>query len=161
VLQKYLKLAFGDAFRVFVSSDAKSIGGGEKWYPYIIENLRLSEIILVLVSQESKGREWINFEAGFGEGLESLVIPIGINNISLGQLSYPLAGFQARSIDNIDSILEDTGNRIRMTPGYGRCESVLSRASRCGGAIDLPISQSSACYSRRLAVGRYPERRQC
>jgi hypothetical protein len=116
VLQKYLKLAFGDTFRVFVSSDAKSIGGGKKWYTHIIDNLRLSEVVLVLVSQESKAREWINFEAGFGEGSESLVIPVGVKNISLGQLSYPLAGIQGRSIDDIGAILEDIGNRIGATP---------------------------------------------
>jgi hypothetical protein len=117
VLQNYLKLAFGDAFRVFVSSDAKSIGGGTKWYTHIIENLRVSDVVLVLVSHESKGREWINFEAGFGEGSESLVIPIAIHHISLGQLSWPLAGIQARHIGDIGSILQDVGDRIGATPG--------------------------------------------
>ena len=116
VLQKYLRLAFGDDFRVFVSSDAKSIGGGKKWYTHIIENLRASEVVLVLVSQESKGREWINFEAGVGEGLESLVIPVGISHISLGQLSFPLAGIQARSIDAIGPIVDDISDRIGARP---------------------------------------------
>src|ERR1035438_1515118 len=116
VLQKYLRLAFGDDFRVFVSSDAKSIGGGKKWYTHIIENLRVSEVVLVLVSLESKGREWINFEAGFGEGLESLVVPIGINQLSLGQLSFPLAGLQARSIGAIGPIVDDIADRIGVTP---------------------------------------------
>jgi hypothetical protein len=116
VLQKYLRLAFGDDFRVFVSSDAKSIGGGKKWYTHIIENLRVSEVVLVLVSQESKGREWINFEAGFGEGLESLVVPIGINQLSLGQLSFPLAGLQARSIGALGPIVDDIADRIGVTP---------------------------------------------
>jgi hypothetical protein len=72
----------------------------------------LSEVVLVLVSQESKGREWINFEAGSGEGSKSLVIPVGIKNISLGQLSYPLAGIQGRTIDDIGSILTDIGKRL-------------------------------------------------
>jgi hypothetical protein len=39
VLQKYLKLAFGADFRVFVSSDSKSIGGGKPWFDYIIRHL--------------------------------------------------------------------------------------------------------------------------
>lgn len=117
VLQKYVRLAFGEKVPVFVSSDGKSIGGGKKWYNHIIEHLRLSEIVLVLVSQESKGREWINFEAEFGEGMESLVIPVGIKHMSLGQLSFPLAGIQARSIDDIGLILEDIGNRLGITPG--------------------------------------------
>ena len=116
VLQKYLKLAFGEDFMVFVSSDAKSIGGGRKWFTHIIEHLRMSEVVLVLVSQESKGREWINFEAGFGEGSESLVIPVAINKMSLGQLSQPLAGIQGRTGDDLGPILDDIGNRIGVTP---------------------------------------------
>ena len=73
VLQRYIKLAFSESFPVFVSSDGKSIEGGEKWYNHIIHSLRKSEVVLVLLSQESRGRPWINFEAGVGEGSESLV----------------------------------------------------------------------------------------
>src|ERR1017187_6544104 len=116
VLKKYLRLAFGQDFRVFVSSDAKSIGGGTKWYSGIISNLRDSEVVLVLVSHESKGKEWPNFEAGFGEGSGSLVIPVGINNLPLGRLSYPLAGIQGRSIDDIGPLLDDISNKIGSTP---------------------------------------------
>src|SRR5882724_5517769 len=76
VLQKYLQLAFGSDFRVFVSTDSKSIGGGRPWFDHIITNLGLSKCFLVLVSQESKRREWINFEAGYGLGsVKGLVIP--------------------------------------------------------------------------------------
>jgi len=46
VLQKYLRLAFGEGYRVFVSSDAKSIGGGKKWYTHIIENLGNSGFVV-------------------------------------------------------------------------------------------------------------------
>lgn len=115
VLKKYIQLAFGDAVPVFVSSDGKSIGGGMKWYNHIIDGLRLSEVILVLVSQESKGREWINFEAGFGEGMESLVVPVGIKHMSLGQIPLPISGIQARSIDDLGLILHDIGNRLNTT----------------------------------------------
>ena len=107
VLQKYLWLAFGRDFRVFVSTDDKSIGGGKKWFGHIIENLRSSQIVLVLVSQESKGREWTNFEAGFGDGAQCPVIPVAIKNFPLGQLSFPLSGYQGRNIDNINQIIED------------------------------------------------------
>lgn len=115
VLQKYLWEAFGSDFRVFVSSDATSIGGGKKWFNDIIENLRLSQVVLVLVSQESKGRAWTNFEAGFGDGAACLVIPVSIKNFPLGQLSFPLSGYQGRKIDDIGQIVEDiagyTGSR--------------------------------------------------
>jgi hypothetical protein len=117
VLQKYIKLAFSDKVPVFVSSDGRSIGGGKKWYNHIIENLRLSEVVLVLVSQESKGREWINFEAGFGEGMESLVVPVAIQHMSRGQLAFPLAGIQVRRIDDIGLIVDDIGKRLDTPAG--------------------------------------------
>ena len=150
VLQKYLKLAFGDDFRVFVSSDAKSIGGGRKWYTHIIENLRMSEVVLVLVSQESKGREWINFEAGFGEGLESLVIPVGVNNMSLGQLPNPLGGIQGRRIDEIGAIVDDIGGRLGMTPA-----TIDAKAF----SVDLQEAEAALTYRsvtiEPVAEGKY------
>jgi hypothetical protein len=111
-LKNYLKAAFGPEFRVFVSSDKVSIGGGKKWYNHIIENLRASKVILVLVSQESKGREWTNFEAGFGEGAECLVIPVAIRNFPLGQLPVPTGGIQGRAIDEIGRIISEIADFI-------------------------------------------------
>ena len=67
---------------------------------------------MVLVSPESKSREWINFEAGFGEGNDSLVIPVAMNNMSFGQLSYPMAGIQGRNIEELGRILDDISNRL-------------------------------------------------
>ncbi|MGO9009866.1 MAG: toll/interleukin-1 receptor domain-containing protein [Bryobacteraceae bacterium] len=135
VLQKFIKLAFGEGFRVFVSSDAKSIGGGKKWYTHIIDNLRSSEVVLVLVSRESKAREWINFEAGFGEGSENLVIPVAIKNMSLGQLSYPLAGLQGRNIDDIGSILDDIGNGIGVQPATVDAKVYLTELQEAEAAL--------------------------
>jgi hypothetical protein len=119
VLQKYIKRSFGSSFRVFVSSDAKSIGGGTPWFNHIIENLRLSRCYLVLVSQESKRREWINFEAGFGYGCGSvngLVIPVAVKRFPLSQLSYPMAGIQGRAVENIGLLLEEIGNYLGNSP---------------------------------------------
>lgn len=112
VLRKYLALAFGDDLRVFVSTDPVSISGGQKWFNHIIDNLRLSKVVLVLVSQESRRREWTNFEAGYGDGDECLVIPIGIKNFPLAQMSFPLAGFQGRPVQEVTAWLDDIGNYL-------------------------------------------------
>jgi hypothetical protein len=116
VLQAYLRKAFDGDIRVFVSSDSRSIGGGKKWFDHIIQSLRTSRVILVLVSQESRRREWINFEAGFGDGGESLVIPVSIKSFPLGQLSFPLAGYQGRGVDELGALLDDIGDAIGATP---------------------------------------------
>lgn len=107
VLQKYFKLAFGSDLRTFVSSDKISIGGGKKWFNDIIENLRASKVVLVLVSQESIRRQWTNFEAGFGDGAECLIIPVAIKGFPLGQMSYPLQGYQGRNVDDFEGLLGD------------------------------------------------------
>jgi hypothetical protein len=116
VLRKYLRLAFGNDFRVFVSTDLTSIPGGQKWFNHIIDNLRLSKVVLVLVSHESKRREWTNFEAGFGDGCDNLVIPIAIKNFPLGQMSLPLAGYQGRKVDDVTVWLDDIGNYLGKQP---------------------------------------------
>src|SRR5258708_6403826 len=72
-LKEYLQKAYGPDLPIFVSSDQTSIGGGRKWFEHIISNLRKSKIIVILVSQESARREWINFEAGFGDGVGATV----------------------------------------------------------------------------------------
>ena len=106
-LKEYLQKAYGPKLPVFVSSDQTSIGGGRKWFDHIISNLRKSKIIVVLVSQESSRREWINFEAGFGDGVDATVIPVAIKNFSFTKLGFPLAGFNGREIGNIEGILLD------------------------------------------------------
>ena len=106
-LKDYLQKAYGPELPVFVSSDQTSIGGGRKWFDHIISNLRKSKIIIILVSQESARREWINFEAGFGDGVGATIIPVAIKDFSFTKLGFPLAGFNGREIGNIEGILLD------------------------------------------------------
>jgi hypothetical protein len=115
-LQKHLRFAFGESLPVFVSTDKTSIGGGQKWFEQIITKLRSAKVVLSLISQESRRREWINFEAGFGDGGNLLVVPVAIRNFPLGQLSFPLAGYQGRSIDDIGALVDDVGSRVGATP---------------------------------------------
>jgi hypothetical protein len=117
-LQKHLKVAFGESLSIFVSTDKTSIGGGKKWFEQIITQLRSSQVVLSLISQESRRREWINFEAGFGDGGELLVVPVAIRNFALGQLSFPLAGFQGRSIDDIGVLVDDISIKVGLTPRH-------------------------------------------
>ena len=115
VLQKYLRQAFGDAFPIFSAFDGESIGGGKKWFDHIVRKLKESAIVFVLVSNTSRQRPWLTFEAGFGDANGAEVIPISIRDFSLGKLAFPLAGFQGRSIDDLPGILADVSNRLGVT----------------------------------------------
>jgi hypothetical protein len=112
VLQKYIRQAFKEAFPVFAAFDKDSIGGGKMWFTHIVENLSKAAVVLVLLSHESRRRQWINFEAGYGGGAGAEVIPVSIRNFSLAKLEYPLVGFKGRSIDDIASILADITNKL-------------------------------------------------
>jgi hypothetical protein len=105
VLQRHIKAACGEELSVFVASDQTSIEGGREWFDHILRNLNTSRIILVLVSQESCGNAWVNFESGFCRGLKSTVVPIAIRDFTFDKLKFPLAGFQGRYIADIEGIL--------------------------------------------------------
>lgn len=114
VLQKYIRRGFRGELPVFAAFDRESIGGGKKWFTHIVDNLDKSAVVLVLLSHESRRRQWINFEAGYGGGAGAEVVPVSIRNFSLGKLEFPLLGFQGRSIDDISGILADVTNTLHI-----------------------------------------------
>jgi hypothetical protein len=114
-LQRYLKQTFGDIFPVFVSSDPQSIGGGRVWWNHIREGLKTAQVVLVFLSNESVTREWINYEAGVGDGAEACIIPVAIDNYSFNQLDFPLKGFQGRYAEDLEGIVSDIERETGLT----------------------------------------------
>jgi hypothetical protein len=107
VLQEYLGKAYPDNFPVFVSSDKKSIPGGTGWWQHIRDSIRERQVVIVLVSDESVSEEWINFEAGVGDGSGAKIIPVAITNYRFDRLDFPLKGFQGRYVGDLEGILYD------------------------------------------------------
>jgi hypothetical protein len=62
---------------------------------------------LVLLSDESASREWINFEAGVGDGSGAKVVPVAIKDYRFDKLDFPLKGFQGRYSGDIEGVLFD------------------------------------------------------
>lgn len=112
VLKHYISAAFQSHIHVFVSSDGTSISGGEQWFNQTITTLRKSSVVLVLLSTESKNRPWINFEAGFGVGVNALVLPVAMSSFNFRSLEAPLNEFNGRIIDDIDGIIWDISQKI-------------------------------------------------
>src|SRR5687768_6085791 len=76
---------------VFVSTDSGSLDLGEKWVDRITEELRTCAVMLILCSQKSVGRPWINFEAGAGWLRGDIpVIPICHTGLDTNNLPLPL-----------------------------------------------------------------------
>jgi hypothetical protein len=91
---------------VFVSSDPESMEPGD-WFEHIVASLKRSRVILVLISEASRLRPWVYYEAGVAEGvaMESddrgfakNVIPVVIGALSKSKIPWPLAHYQAGDI---------------------------------------------------------------
>ena len=102
VLQRYIQESFENKLNVFVSSDRKSITGGEEWWQHIRSSLKQARIVLLLLSDESVGRPWINYEAGVGDGAIARIIPISTRSFNFGKLGFPLRGFNGRPIGDLE-----------------------------------------------------------
>jgi hypothetical protein len=97
-LQRLLLDALFPVPPVFVSSDYQSIESGDEWYRAILAGLKRSKVIIVLLSNESIERRWINFEAGFGLGQGSRVIPVVWRGLAKADMGLPLGQLQARDL---------------------------------------------------------------
>lgn len=129
-LKKLLNEVFTEAIPVFVSSDYESIVSGEEWYRRVVESIKSSKVVIVLISKESVDRPWVNFEAGVGAGSNSKIFPVAIRGFNLGDLKPPLQPLQARYINNADSIqavIRDVGVTINKRPQAFEAESFVAK----------------------------------
>jgi hypothetical protein len=113
LLQAYINRAFRGGVEIFVSTDKRSIEGGKEWWELIRQKLKSVKVVLLLLSDESVNRPWINYEAGVGDGAGFLheahtcVIPIAVKSFHFGKLGFPLRGFNGREIADLEGILYD------------------------------------------------------
>lgn len=91
---------------VFVSSDDQSITLGNKWLETVSNNLEKCILIIVLCSQESIKKPWINFECGAGWSRKIPIIPICHSNITVANLPIPLNLLQGFDIQKQGKLTE-------------------------------------------------------
>lgn len=100
-LAQFLKEIIYDHFLgmldIFVSSDHESIEIGEKWLSQVETFLGTADICLVLCSNKSVSRPWVNFEAGAAWLRKIPVIPICHSDLAIHQLPSPLSMLQGIS----------------------------------------------------------------
>jgi len=103
-LKELLRATFGPTLKIFVSSDYESIGSGADWFNAICTALKTARVVLVLLSEGSVDRRWINFEAGVGVGAEGLVIPLVFRDFAKGNIGMPLSPLHARSLSDPEDV---------------------------------------------------------
>ena len=128
-------MAFPEDFPVFVSSDERSIPGGEGWWQHIRDSIKEREVVLVLLSDESVSREWINFEAGVGDGTGAKVLPVAIKSYRFDKLDFPLKGFQGRYVRDLEGILYDISLGSKWVAGEVDKAAYLNAIERAGVSL--------------------------
>lgn len=135
-LKTLLTAAFGDDLNIFVSSDYRSISGGDMWHAKLLDALKAAPVTLVLLSKGHIDRRWIYFEAGVGLGEGGRVIPLTSAGLAKGEVGEPLSLFQVRSLadaGDVEGMLRDIAGSLEMSPGEADVEAFVAQA-RAGGA---------------------------
>jgi len=153
VLQKFIRQAFKSAFPVFVSSDKKSIPGGEGWWEFIRTEIKKRQVVLSLMSDESSPQEWINYEAGVGDGSGARVVPVAIKGYTFDKLDFPLKGFQGRYPSDIEGILLDISQQTGLVSGTVNVPAYLAELRK---AEDSLIYKNLLFRPIRMQIGGHP-----
>lgn len=109
IFKDQIEKSFLGLVDVFVSSDAKSIPLGKNWLDQVTEGLRSCRAMLLLCSQASIGRTWINFEAGAAWAREIEVAPIchsGLRPVDLPLPMSLLQGVEASDPARIEQVFQ-------------------------------------------------------
>lgn len=103
-LKELIEESFLGMIEVFVSSDGDSISVGQKWLENITNSLKECSVEIILCSDKSIQRPWINFEAGAGWIKEIPVIPICHSGMNPSKLPVPLNMLQATSLSEVSGL---------------------------------------------------------
>lgn len=104
-LKQNLRRDFLGQVKVFVSSDTVSLLAGDEWLTALNEALRDSAIFVVLCSQRSIGRPWVNFEAGAAWMRNIPLIPVCFGGLSPETLPPPLSSRQGLKLGSPQDLL--------------------------------------------------------
>ena len=63
-IQKFLAQIIEAESKPFLSSDKLQVYAGEKWLDRIMDELDEAKVVVLMSSEESVQRPWVNFEAG-------------------------------------------------------------------------------------------------
>jgi hypothetical protein len=96
LLKTHIDAAFIGLIDVYVSSDGTSIAVGDNWMNSVVSHLQEADIFIILCSQYSLDRPWINLELGAALTRGKTIIPLCHTDLLAAQLvCRPLSDFEA------------------------------------------------------------------
>jgi len=104
-VQKFVNQMLGGQGNAFLSSDKFQVYAGENWLDRILEELEAAKVVLLILSEKSVTRPWVNFEAGAGWFTKKKIIPICIKELDKENLPKPYSSLQAIDLKYTDEQL--------------------------------------------------------
>lgn len=96
----------------FLSSRAGDLRADEDWLPSILDALQKSCAYIILLTPESMGRPWVNFEAGAAWASKKKYIFVRVQALSADDIPLPISSRQVYALDiegELEVILEALG----------------------------------------------------
>src|SRR6266849_1941144 len=94
-VQKFVSQMLSGQASAFLSSDKFQVYAGENWLDRILEELEAAKVVLLILSEKSVTRPWVNFEAGAGWFTKKKIIPLCIKELNKDNLPKPYSNLQA------------------------------------------------------------------
>jgi hypothetical protein len=102
-VQAFIGRILGSDAKPFLSSDRLQIYAGEKWLDRIMDELKSATVVLLMLSEVSVMRPWVNFEAGAAWTRDIVTIPVCFGGLSVGNLPKPYSSLQAVDLSSSES----------------------------------------------------------
>lgn len=109
-LKKNIQMNFHNGLDIFVSSDTDSLSLGSNFNEEILNNLKISNLLISVCSKDSVNRPWVNFELGAAYMNGIKCIPLCCLGMTVDKLPSPISLFQACNLN--EEKLTDLYNEI-------------------------------------------------
>jgi hypothetical protein len=139
-IQRFLREALPESkLDVFVASDKWAIYAGEEWLDRIFQELKSAKVVLLILSQDSVTRPWVNFEAGAAWLKPAIVIPVCIENMTKDNLPKPYSSLQAVELekpDDQDYLISSICHHLKYDPPLSDVKTrILAERLRAEGMV--------------------------
>jgi TIR domain len=128
-VQTFIARILGAEAKPFLSSDQRQIYAGEKWLDRIMEELQGATVILLMLSEESVKRPWVNFEAGAAwMKKDTVTIPVCFGDLHIGDLPKPYSSLQAVDLSdeqNHEYLATSVAHHLGLPKPVGRFLGIL------------------------------------
>jgi hypothetical protein len=130
LLKDRLEADFLGAIDAFVSSDSDSIKGGSNWLSEVDKALKTATFMVLLCSDRSIQRPWLNFEAGAGWVKGIQVMPLCHSGLRPADLPIPLKLLQGGELtdpEGLRRLYRSTAETIGLNVPNGGFEDLIAR----------------------------------